>query len=58
MGPYSFRNFQGKQTYVYFISKLGFFSSHFTILCKNIINMHRLSDVLCFFINIVKKSHR
>ena len=23
--------------------------NHFTVICKNIVNMHRLSDFLCFF---------
>ena len=27
----------------------GVFFSHFTVLCKNIVNMHRLHDVLQFF---------
>ena len=31
--------------------------SYITALCKNIVNMHHLSDVL-FCLNIVKKSHR
>ena len=31
------------------ISKYIVFFSHFTVLCKNIVNMHRLHDVLQFF---------
>ena len=56
MDPYSFRNSRVKRAKLCF--KSGIFLAFYRSLEKSIANMHRLSDVLCFFINIVKKSHR